>query len=118
MHADSGRNPNTRGTYPHTRSNAHAGCTHAHTRGDAYAGCTHAHARSNAHAGRAHAHTRGNPHAGCTHASTRVKGQGRDGQQEGAQNQGTDKNLLHVFKSQFRVEGVGERGRVLPIRAF
>ena len=118
MHADSGRNPNTRGTYPHTRSNAHAGCTHAHTRGDAYAGRAHAHTRSNAHAGRAHAHTRGNPHAGCTHASTRVKGQGRDGQQEGAQNQGTDKNLLHVFKSQFRVEGVGERGRVLPIRAF
>ena len=105
MHADSGRNPNTRGTYPHARSNAHAGCTHAHTWCNAHAGC-------------AHAHTWGNAHAGCTHASTRVKGQGRDGQQEGAQNQGTDKNLLHVFKSQFRVEGVGERGRVLPIRAF
>lgn len=121
---DAGRNPNPRGTHPHSRGNPDARGAHADTRGDAHPRGTHADTRGDAHPRGAHANTRGDPHAGSanahargdpgarsTDAATGIDREGGNGNQEGAEDQGTDNKLFHGLQSQGEVV-VGRKRRV------
>ena len=72
-------------------------------RGAPRPGCANANARRDPDAGSANAHARGDPGAGSTDAATGIDREGANGNQEGAEDQGTDNKFFHGLQFQGEV---------------